>query len=37
MPKLAADLSMLFGEVPFLERFAATAGLGWRERYATPP
>lgn len=29
MPKLAANLSMLFGEVPFLERFAAAAGAGF--------
>jgi len=30
MPKLAANLSMLFKEVPFLDRFAAAAGAGFR-------
>lgn len=30
MPKLAANLSMLFNEVPFLERFAAAAAAGFR-------
>ena len=30
MPKLAANLSMLFNEVPFLERFAAAAGAGFK-------
>jgi hydroxypyruvate isomerase len=30
MPKLAANLSMLFTEVPFLERFAAAARAGFR-------
>ncbi|MCH8187609.1 MAG: hydroxypyruvate isomerase family protein [Proteobacteria bacterium] len=29
MPKLAANLSMLFNEVPFLERFAAAARAGF--------
>lgn len=29
MPKLAANLTMLFGEVPFLDRFAAAAGAGF--------
>ncbi len=29
MPRFAANLSMLFGEVPFLERFAAAAGAGF--------
>ncbi len=29
MPKLAANLSMLFTEAPFLERFAAAAGAGF--------
>ncbi len=30
MPKLAANLSMLFTEVPFLERFAAAARAGFK-------
>jgi hydroxypyruvate isomerase len=30
MPKLAANLSMMFNEVPFLERFAAAATSGFR-------
>jgi hydroxypyruvate isomerase len=30
MPKFAANLSMLFTEVPFLERFGAAAGAGFR-------
>jgi hydroxypyruvate isomerase len=30
MPKLAANLTMLFGEVPFLDRFAAAAGAGFK-------
>jgi hydroxypyruvate isomerase len=30
MPKLAANVSMLFAEVPFLERFAAAARAGFR-------
>ena len=30
MPKLAANLSMLFPELPFLERFAAAAKAGFR-------
>jgi hydroxypyruvate isomerase len=30
MPKLAANLSMLFTEVPFLDRFAAAAAAGFR-------
>lgn len=30
MPRLAANLSMLFGEVPFLERFAAARRAGFR-------
>jgi len=30
MPKLAANISMLFVEVPFLERFAAAARAGFR-------
>ena len=29
MPKLAANLTMLFGEVPFLDRFEAAAGAGF--------
>jgi len=29
MPKLAANLTMLFGEVPFLDRFQAAAGAGF--------
>jgi hydroxypyruvate isomerase len=29
MPRLAANLTMLFGEVPFLDRFAAAAGAGF--------
>jgi hydroxypyruvate isomerase len=29
MPRLAANLSMLFGEVPFLDRFAAAAKAGF--------
>ncbi len=28
MPKFAANLSMLFTELPFLERFAAAARVG---------
>jgi len=30
MPKLAANLSMMFTEVPFLERFAAAANAGFK-------
>ena len=30
MPRLAANLSVLFGEVPFLNRFAAAAAAGFR-------
>jgi hydroxypyruvate isomerase len=30
MPKLAANLTMLFGEVDFLDRFGAAAGAGFR-------
>ena len=30
MPKLAANLTMLFGEVPFLDRFEAAAGAGFK-------
>jgi hydroxypyruvate isomerase len=30
MPKLAANLSMLFGELPFLDRFAAARAQGFR-------
>ncbi len=30
MPKFAANLSMMFGEVPFLDRFAAAAQAGFR-------
>jgi 2-dehydrotetronate isomerase len=30
MPKFAANLSMMFSEVPFLERFGASAGAGFR-------
>ena len=30
MPKLAANLSLLFPELPFLERFAAAARAGFR-------
>ena len=30
MPKFAANLSMLFTEVPFLDRFAAAAASGFR-------
>lgn len=30
MPKLAANLSMLFNEVPFLDRFAGAAAAGFR-------
>ena len=29
MPKFAANLSMMFNEVPFLERFAAAADSGF--------
>ena len=29
MPRFAANLSMTFNEVPFLERFAAAAGAGF--------
>jgi hydroxypyruvate isomerase len=29
MPRFAANLTMLFGEVPFLDRFAAAAGAGF--------
>jgi len=29
MPKFAANLSMMFNEVPFLERFAAAAAQGF--------
>jgi hydroxypyruvate isomerase len=29
MPKFAANLSMMFNEVPFLERFGAAAGVGF--------
>jgi hydroxypyruvate isomerase len=30
MPRLAANLSMMFNEVPFLDRFAAAAGAGFK-------
>ena len=30
MPKVAANLSMMFTEVGFLERFGAAAGAGFR-------
>lgn len=30
MPRLAANLSMMFNEVPFLDRFAAAAGTGFK-------
>ena len=30
MPRFAANLSMMFQEVPFLERFAAAAAAGFR-------
>ena len=30
MPKFAANLSFLFNEMPFIERFAAAAGAGFR-------
>ena len=30
MPKIAANLTMLFTEVPFLERFDAAAGAGFK-------
>jgi len=30
MPKLTANLSLLFPELPFLERFAAAARAGFR-------
>ena len=30
MPKLAANLTMLFNEVDFLDRFAAAAKAGFR-------
>jgi hydroxypyruvate isomerase len=30
MPKLAANLTMMFGEVPFLDRFAAAASAGFK-------
>src|SRR5919112_6429415 len=30
MPKFAANLSMMFTEVPFLDRFAAAADAGFR-------
>jgi hydroxypyruvate isomerase len=30
MPKLAANLTMMFGEVPFLERFEAAARAGFK-------
>jgi hydroxypyruvate isomerase len=30
MPKFAANLSMMFNEVPFLERFGAAADAGFR-------
>ena len=30
MPKFAANLSMMFNEVPFLDRFAAAAEAGFR-------
>ena len=30
MPKFAANLSFLFNEVPFMERFAAAAAAGFR-------
>ena len=29
MPRFAANLSMMFGEWPFLDRFAAAAGAGF--------
>ena len=30
MPKLAANISMMFTEVPFMERFAAVARAGFK-------
>jgi hydroxypyruvate isomerase len=30
MPKFAANLSMMFNEVPFLDRFGAAAGAGFK-------
>jgi hydroxypyruvate isomerase len=30
MPRLAANSSLMFAEVPFLERFAAAARAGFR-------
>ena len=30
MPKFAANLTMLFNEVPFLDRFAAAADAGFQ-------
>ncbi|MFD2440987.1 hypothetical protein ACFSS8_14495 [Paracoccus kondratievae] len=30
MPRFAANLTMMFGELPFLDRFAAAADAGFR-------
>jgi hydroxypyruvate isomerase len=30
VPKFAANLTMLFNELPFLDRFAASAAAGFR-------
>ena len=30
MPRFAANLSMMFNEVPFLDRFAAAASAGFK-------
>ena len=32
MPKFAANLTMLFNELPFLDRFAAAAKAGFKGR-----
>ena len=32
MPRFAANLSMMFNEVPFLDRFAAARQAGFRRR-----
>ena len=35
MPRLAANLSMMFNEVPFLDRFAAARKAGLRRRWSS--
>ena len=36
MPRFAANLTLMFTEVPFLDRFAAAARAGAENRFAVP-